>query len=455
MKDRNLCRKTESNGKKQAQSGSVWEQAEKGRANKEWKKFAVRLSAVGFCVFFLLATGCKRSEKEDPVQHTDQTVLAESGSAAGNATAGSEVSKKTDNEPDLSSKKRIPDNAKEKTEEKSESTPTGEAGNTAGSDQETEEILQADPPIFRKEGEYCLDGILCGSTQEEVLKEFPDVVYQGTQEGVKEELQVYQREVFYQELDRVVEESYFFGKDGLGKGLLRVKVQEGETMQEMLEQLHTFLEPRICLDAGDRKCLSGGFFYLKSNEYYRYDVLKDEKGGILRMDRFDAQKDGDESYAEIRIYKPDPFEWGNTLRGWSEEIVPCYIVKDQTASDIFDLKTEQDWFIREEDGSYLTYQYAWFIDYYNDDVIAEIADKWTYNLEDPDWILNHTADGQTYSLAPNLVIWGFLGDPDLRYGPITYEDFVARELVYPEEQWIIGINSKGQIQHIMEGIHVQ
>lgn len=442
MKDRNLCRKTESNGKKQAQSGSVWEQAEKGRANKEWKKFAVRLSAVGFCVFFLLATGCKRSEKEDPVQHTDQTVLAESGSAAGNATAGSEGSKKTDN-------------AKEKTEEKSESTPTGEAGNTAGSDQETEEILQADPPIFRKEGEYCLDGILCGSTQEVVLKEFPDVVYQGTQEGVKEELQVYQREVFYQELDRVVEESYFFGKDGLEKGLLRVKVQEGETMQEMLEQLHTFLEPRICLDAGDRKCLSGGFFYLKSNEYYRYDVLKDEKGGILRMDRFDAQKDGDESYAEIRIYKPDPFEWGNTLRGWSEEIVPCYIVKDQTASDIFDLKTEQDWFIREEDGSYLTYQYAWFIDYYNDDVIAEIADKWTYNLEDPDWILNHTADGQTYSLAPNLVIWGFLGDPDLRYGPITYEDFVARELVYPEEQWIIGINSKGQIQHIMEGIHVQ
>lgn len=215
MKDRNLCRKTESNGKKQAQSGSVWEQAEKGRANKEWKKFAVRLSAVGFCVFFLLATGCKRSEK------------------------------------------------------------------------------------------------------------------------------------------------------------------------------------------------------------------------------------------------PNPFEQGNFLRGWSEEIVPCYIVKDQTASDIFDLKTEQDWFIREEDGSYLTYQYAWFIDYYNDDVIAEIADKWTYNLEDPDWILNHTADGQTYSLAPNLVIWGFLGDPDLRYGPITYEDFVARELVYPEEQWIIGINSKGQIQHIMEGIHVQ
>ena len=441
MKDNEQSKRTETNRKKQVPSGSVWEQAERGRANKEWKKFAVRLSAVGFCVFFLLATGCKRSEKEDPVQHTDQTVLAESGSAAGNATAGSEGSKKTDNEPDLSSKKRIPDNAKEKTEDKNDS--------------KTEEILQADPPIFRKEGEYCLNGILCGSTQEEVLKEFPDVVYQGTKEGVKEELQVYQREVFYRDLDRVVEESYFFGKDGLEKGLLRVKVQERETMQEMLEQLHAFLEPRICLNAGDRKCLSGGFFYLKSNEYYRYDVLKEEKGGILRMDRFDAQKDGDESYAEIRIYKPDPFEEGNTLRGWSEEIVPCYIAKNQTASDIFDLKTERDWFMREEDGTYLTYQYAWFIDYYKDEVIAEIADKWTNLILEPGWILNHTADGQTYSLAPNLVIWGFLGDPDLRYGPITYEDFVARELVYPEEQWIIGINSKGQIQHIMEGIHVQ
>ena len=285
--------------------------------------------------------------------------------------------------------------------------------------------------IFQNEA-FCFDGITFDVSEAEFIKKSHTKLSE-TRQGLEGEENIYTRNFIWNDIDHPVTAYYHFSEQGFERGRYEIvfcKDVEDKMFSNITENLlpilaeantyiHWTLDPfenKFKYTMGQIKELSGKTGRFGEVPGYMEIRMDDDQGAIFRINYYKQKQSSETLYVmELEVYKNSYWKWP-------------YI-----AEVCWDAEKDYDPQLTAPQKDNLAYQTVRMLRFSGSEI----------------WLTDEEGFCIAYPLSPECEVWVII-DPVQR-GIVAYEELVKSEMSdYIRRLWDIGLNEKGEIEHVLE-----